>query len=268
MSRSRIDRSTVLGLLVAVAGVMAALLLDGGSIKQILQPTAALIVFAGTLGAVMIQFPTDTLIETVKQLPQVLLDRRTLCAETIEVLVGYCVEVRRSGMLQLDSQLAQIEDHFLRKALTLAVDGAKVKEVRDYMEVDLDLYDEREYAVVKVLDSAGGFAPTLGIMGAVLGLIQVMQRIDNVAEIGRGIAVAFVSTLYGLALANLVLIPLAGKLRVRMRQRQLVREMTLEGVIYIMEGIGPRGLKEKLECYLTEKELPIHTPSEKEMVAQ
>ncbi len=258
----------MLGSLVAVAGVLAALLLDGGSIKQILQPTAALIVFAGTFGAVMIQFPAETLLETVRQLPHVLLDRRTLCAETIELLIGYCVDVRRSGMLQLDSQLAQIQDPFLRKALTLAVDGAKVTDVRENMEVDLDLYDEREYAVVKVLDSAGGFAPTLGIMGAVLGLIQVMQRIDNVAEIGRGIAVAFVSTLYGLALSNLVFIPLAGKLRVRLRQRQLVREMTLEGVIYIMEGIGPRGLREKLEFYLAENQLRANAPSKEEMVTQ
>lgn len=268
MSRSRIDRSTVLGVLVAVTGVLAALLLDGGSLKQILQPTAALIVFGGTLGAVMIQFPTETLIETVKQLPQVFLDRHSLCAETVEVLIGYCADVRRKGILHLDSQLEQIEDSFLRKALTLAVDGAKIVELRENMEIDLDLHDEREYAVVKVLDSAGGFAPTLGIMGAVLGLIQVMQRMDNVAEIGRGIAVAFVSTLYGLALANLILIPLAGKLRVRMRQRQLVREMTLEGVIYIMEGFGPRGLREKLQFYLTEAEIKANSPSEKAMVGQ
>ena len=190
MSKRQIDRSTVFGVLVALAGVIAGLWLDGGSIRQILQPTAALIVLAGTLGAVMIQFPTDTLLETIKQLPQAFFNREPLCADAIEELVGYCTEIRRGGILRLDAKLSQIDDLFLRKALTLAVDGAQVRDIRENMEVDLDLYDEREYSVVKVLDSAGGFAPTLGIMGAVLGLIQVMQRMDNVAEIGRGIAVA------------------------------------------------------------------------------
>jgi chemotaxis protein MotA len=140
--------------------------------------------------------------------------------------------------------------------------------MRENMELELDLADEREYSAVKVLESAGGFAPTLGIMGAVLGLIQVMQRMDNVTEIGRGIAVAFVSTLYGLGAANLLLLPLAGKLRIRLRQRQLVREMTLEAISSIMEGVGPRALKEKLECYILENAVKVEAVEQRELVGQ
>lgn len=268
MSKRQIDRSTVFGVLLSLTGVVTGLVLDGGSVRQILQPTAALIVIAGTLGAVMVQFPMETLIETAKQLPRVLLDRGPLCAEAMEELVAYCSQVRRYGILRLDSQLESIEDRFLKKALTLAVDGAQISAMRDTMEVDLDLLDEREYSVVRVLEAAGGFAPTLGIMGAVLGLIQVMQRMDNVAEIGKGIAVAFVSTLYGLGLANLFFLPLAGKLRIRMRERQMVREMTIEAVVSMMEGLSPRALKEKLEAYVVDNPVKNAALPEPEMAAR
>jgi chemotaxis protein MotA len=252
MSKTRLDRSTVFGVLIAIAGVLTGLMLDGGSLKQILQPSAALIVIAGTLGAVLIQFPMETMLETVRLLPCVLFERGPLHASVLEEMVSYCVQARRHGILRLESQVLEIEDVFLRKALTFAVDGAQTRVMRENMEMELDLADEREHGVVKVLEAAGGFAPTLGIMGAVLGLIQVMQRMDNVGEIGKGIAVAFVSTLYGLGFANLLLLPLAGKLRIRLRERQLIREMMLEAVAAIMEGVGPLALREKLECYVAE----------------
>jgi chemotaxis protein MotA len=259
MGNRRVDRSTLFGILLAVAGVAAALVLDGGSLKQILQPTAALIVILGTLGAVMIQFPAETLIDTVKSLPHVLFDRGPQSKAAMEELIGYCVQVRRHGMLRLDAHLEEIEDRFLRRAFTYAVDNVQTAAMRESMELEMDMADERENGVVKVLEAAGGFAPTLGIIGAVLGLIQVMQRMDNVGEIGKGIAVAFVSTLYGLGFANLLLLPLAGKMRIRMRERQLVREMMVEAVSSIMDGIGPRGLREKLEGYITAH--PIKTES-------
>jgi len=265
MSKRRIDRSTAFGFLLALTGVITGILLDGGSLRPLLQPTAALIVLGGTLGAVMVQFPLESIVATARQLPHALFDRSPLCADAINELVGYCAQIRRYGILSLDPRLDQVEDDFMRKALTLAVDGVHLTELRESLEVDLDLYDEREYTAVNVLDAAGGFAPTLGIMGAVLGLIQVMQRMDNVGEIGKGIAVAFVSTLYGLGLANLLFIPLAGKLRIRMRQRQLVREMTLEAIVYVMQGIGPRALKDKLEAYLTEKQIRLRTITAPEM---
>jgi chemotaxis protein MotA len=263
MNKRRIDRSTLFGTLLALAGIVGGLVLDGGSIRQVLQPSAAFIVIAGTLGAIMIQFPMETIVDTGRLLPSILYERTPLCVSTLEAMVSYCAQARRYGLLKLDSQLASIEDPFLRKALTFAVDGIHPKTMRDSMELELDLIDEREHSAVKLLEAAGGFAPTLGIIGAVLGLIQVMQRMDNVTEIGRGIAVAFVSTLYGLGLANLVLLPLAGKLRIRLRERQLAREMILDAVTSIMDGIGPLALRGRLECYLTEaatKREPVGKP--------
>jgi chemotaxis protein MotA len=142
--------------------------------------------------------------------------------------------------------------------------------MRATMEIDLDLYEEREEELVKVFEAAGGFAPTLGIIGAVLGLIQVMQRMENVSEIGKGIAVAFVSTLYGIGFANLFFLPLAGKLRIRLRERQLMREMTLEAVVAIAEGISARALRRKLQTYQVEAAVRDRAQSqpEAEMAAQ
>jgi chemotaxis protein MotA len=268
MSKRRIDRSTAVGVLLAMAGVATGLMLDGGSLKQILQPSAALIVIAGTLGAVLIQFPMQMLVETLRLLPCVVMERGPLCAAVLEELVSYSVQARRHGIVKLDDRLNEIQDSFLRKAMMLAIDGAQIGAMRQSMELELDLADEREHGAVKVLEAAGGFAPTLGIIGAVLGLIQVMQRMDNVGEIGKGIAVAFVSTLYGLGLANLLLLPLAGKLRIRLRERQLVREMMLEAVVSIMEGVTPRALKERLECYIAEHTAAARAVQQPELVAR
>lgn len=267
MTKRRVDRSTLFGTLLAVAGVVGGLVLDGGSVRQILQPSAAFIVILGTIGVVLIQFPMQTVGDTIKVLPHILFERSSNVASTLDEMVSYCTQARRFGILRLDSQLAAIEDAFLRKALTFAVDGAHPQTMRENMELELDLLDEREYGAVKLLEAAGGFAPTLGIIGAVLGLIQVMQRMDNVAEIGKGIAVAFVSTLYGLGLANILLLPLAGKLRIRLRERQLAREMVLDAVTSIMDGMGPRALRERLACYLAQEAAKVEVVGKPELAA-
>ena len=262
-----IDRGTVIGVIVAVTGVVAGLLLDGGSLKQILQPTAALIVLGGTLGAVLIQFPLPTVLNAVSHLRDALFNAPPLSTAHIDSLIQWCHQARKHGILVLDRELESIEDQFLRKSLTMAVDGVNIVEIRETMERDLDLDEEKEEGVFKVLESAGGFAPTLGIIGAVLGLIQVMQKMDNVSEIGKGIAVAFVSTLYGIGVANLVFLPLAGKLRIRIRERQLLREMTLDAVIAIAQGISPRALRQRLQGYVTAGKVTSQTQAQSEMVA-
>ena len=267
MTKRRVDRSILLGTFLAIAGVAGGLVLDGGSVRQILQPSAALIVLLGTLGVVLIQFPMQTVVDTIKVLPHIAFEGSSNIASTLDEMVAYCAQARRFGILRLDSQLAAIEDAFLRKALTFAVDGAHPQTMRENMELELDLLDEREYGAVKLLEASGGFAPTLGIIGAVLGLIQVMQRMDNVAEIGKGIAVAFVSTLYGLGLANILLLPLAGKLRIRLRERQLAREMVLDAVTSIMEGMGPRALRERLTCYLAQETAKVEAVGKPELAA-
>ncbi len=229
---------------------MAGLWLEGGSVSQVVQPTAALIVLVGTLGAILIQYPLETVKGTALAVQEVVLHRSVITRDFLEEIITYCNRVRRQGWMSLDARLEQIQDPFLRKCLTLAVDGLDVDKLRAAMELDLDLYDEREERPIAVLEAAGGFAPTLGIIGAVLGLIQVMQKMENLNAIGKGIAVAFVSTLYGIGFANLFFLPWAGKLRARARERQLMREMTLEAVVSMVEGISPRGLRDRLQSYL------------------
>ena len=246
-SRPSLDRSTVFGFGVALFGVIAGLWLDGGSVRQIVQPTAVLIVGGGTLGAVMLQFPMRTLEQALNQLKEALLEPDTNGQQVIDQLVRYCSRARRQGMVGLDRELPEVEDEFLRKVLTLGVDGFAIPDLRRVMEHDLLCREEQEENIASVFEAAGGFSPTLGIMGAVLGLIQVMQRMDNIGEIGKGIAVAFVSTLYGIGLANLLLLPLAGKLRIRFRARQIARESLLEAVVSIVEGISPVALRHELE---------------------
>jgi chemotaxis protein MotA len=148
--------------------------------------------------------------------------------------------------------LPTVEDHFLRQALMLAIDGTEPSAVREIMRLELENRAEFEERIPQVFESAGGFAPTVGIIGAVIGLIQVMQHLDNIDAVGRGIAIAFVATIYGVGLANLVFLPAAGKLRIRLQDEQMVKEMMLEGVISIQEGMNPRMIEIKLRTFLYE----------------
>jgi hypothetical protein len=154
-------------------------------------------------------------------------------------------------VVSLDADLQTIEDPFLKQALMLAVDGTEPTELRKIMRVSLDSTTEDEERLPAVFESAGGFSPTIGILGAVLGLIQVMQHLDNIQEVGRGIAVAFVATIYGVGIANLFFLPFAGKMRIRIRDGHQRREMMLEGVISILEGMNPRMLEVKLAGFST-----------------
>lgn len=244
------DKSTFAGIFLAVAGILTGLILEGGKISQIVQPTAAMIVFGGTLGAVMIQFPLSVVWAAVKGLGHVFFNKGANSEKLIKELVGYANRARKEGIVSLDSQLASIQDAFLKKSLMLAVDGTEPTELRDIMEVELDNLDEHSERLAHVFESAGGFSPTIGIIGAVLGLIQVMQHLENISEVGRGIAVAFVATVYGVGAANILFLPWAGKLKIKLRQEQALREMTLEGVISILEGMNPRMLETKLSGYL------------------
>jgi len=248
-----VDKSTWGGVLLAITGILIGLILEGGRISQILQPTAAMIVFGGTIGAVMIQFPVRVLIQAVKGLEHVFLDKGLDSKKVIKELVGYANQARKDGIVSLDSRLPAIQDPFLKKTLMLAVDGTEPQELRKMMELEIDNQQERGEELSQVFESAGGFAPTIGIIGAVLGLIQVMQHLENISEVGKGIAVAFVATVYGVGSANLLFLPWAGKLRIKLRQEQVVREMTLEGVVSILEGMNPRLLETKLLGYLLEQ---------------
>jgi len=245
-----VDKSSIGGIVLALGGILAGLLLEGGNFRQVLQPTAAMIVFGGTLGAVMLQFPMPVLLEAGRRLGSVFLTPRHDPQAMIERLVRYAQKARRDGIVSLDAELPNIADPFLKRSLMLAVDGTEPQELRKIIELELDNQAEYEEQVPHVFESAGGFAPTIGIIGAVLGLIQVMQHLNQIDEVGKGIAVAFVATIYGVAMANLICLPAAGKLKFRHREEQMIKEMMLEGVISILEGMNPRMIETKLRTFL------------------
>jgi chemotaxis protein MotA len=256
-----VDKSTIGGILLAVGGILAGLLLEGGKIAQIIQPTAAMIVLGGTLGAVMVQFPLSTVVQAFKRLAWVFFDKAEDPKHLVDMLVGFALRARKNGIVSLDAEVPNINDLFLKKALMLAVDGIEPEELRKMMELELDNQAEHSEKIAQVFESAGGFAPTIGIIGAVLGLIQVMQHLSNIDEVGKGIAVAFVATIYGVGSANLLFLPSSGKLKIKGREEQILREMTLEGVISILEGMNPRMLETKLLGYLLDQKQPEPQPA-------
>ncbi|HEY1984921.1 MAG TPA: flagellar motor protein [Terracidiphilus sp.] len=244
------DKASVGGVLLAIAGIVAGLLIEGGNLSQIFQPTAALIVFGGTMGAVLLQFPLSTVVAAFGRMGHVFAAPRRHNDELIRLLVAFANKARRNGVVSLDADLQTIQDPFLKQAVMLAVDGTEPSDLRKIMQVSLDSTAETEDRLPAVFESAGGFSPTIGILGAVLGLIQVMQHLDNINEVGRGIAVAFVATIYGVGIANLFFLPLAGKMRIRVRDDYQRREMMMEGVISILEGMNPRMLEVKLSGFI------------------
>jgi chemotaxis protein MotA len=264
MGNMALDKSTVGGIVVALLGIGIGLVMDGGKLSQLLQPTAALIVLGGTIGAVMVQFPITIVLQASVQLKHVFLDAAPESDSLVENLLGYAFKARKEGLLSLDTELARIQDPFLKESLMLAIDGVSAKDLRKMMELQLDYQGEKEERIPKVFEAAGGFAPTIGIIGAILGLIQVMQRLQDIDAVGKGIAVAFVSTIYGIGSANLLFLPWAGKIKIRLRERQVIQEMTLEAVLSIMEGVNPRALELQLGSFLPTR----HTAEPKKVVSR
>jgi chemotaxis protein MotA len=261
--KSRPDFATIGGIVLAVGGIAGGLVMEGGRLRDVAQVTAAMIVLGGTIGAVMISTPLSVLIRAGKQLGNVFFSSTESLTERIEEIIGFATQARKSGIVSLESRAALIEDPFLRKALELAVDGVAPARIRDIMELDIDLFERNAEAEAKVFESAGGYAPTIGIIGAVLGLIQVMKNLANVDEVGRGIAVSFVATIYGVGAANIFFLPAAGKLKARTHELVRIRELTLEGILGIAEGVNHRLIRIKLDAY-PEKDLS----SRKERKAQ
>ena len=245
-----LDKSTVVGLIVAAVGISTSLFIGGVSYSEILQPSAALLVLGGTIGAVMIQFPTETLLRALGQLHLLFWNDGLAPTQRIRSLTTFASLARRRGIVALDSELERIEDIFMRKTLTLAVDGIHPDELRRRMQVDLNMRLDRAELASEVFETAGGLAPTIGILGAVLGLIHVMRMLTDIDQVGKGIAASFVATLYGVGAANLFLLPISGKLRQRAQEVHTLDEMTLDAVVAILCGTGPRALEESLSGYL------------------
>jgi len=245
----RPDFASFAGLAVAMAGIVGGLLLEKGNIQDIAQGTAALIVIGGTIGAVLVTNPLPVVLRAAAGLVDVFFERTGGAQAVIDQLIHFATKARKQGIVSLESEAAAIPEPFLRKALNLAVDGTDLQEIRKMMETDIVLCEQRAEAEAKVWEAAGGYAPTIGIIGAVMGLIQVMKHLEDIKEVGHGIAVAFVATVYGVGSANLFCLPAGNKLRARMKQATLMKEMVLEGVVGIVEGLNPTLIRMKLEAF-------------------
>src|SRR3984885_15625317 len=243
------DFATILGLVLAFGGIVGGLIMEGGKLQDISQLPAAIIVLGGTFGAVMVSTPMNVLTGAARRLVHVFLDQIESPDSAIEELIGYAASARRSGLVALEDDAMQIQDPFLRKALNLAVDGTDLQEIRTMMQLEIELGEDQALAEARVFECAGGYAPTIGIIGAVMGLIQVMKNLANIAEVGHGIAVAFVATVYGVGLANVVLLPAASKIKARIESETALKELKVEGVVGIVEGMNPKVIRHKLEAY-------------------
>jgi chemotaxis protein MotA len=243
------DIASIAGLIVAFGGILGGLLIEGGKIRDVTQFTAALIVLGGTSGAVMVSVPLKTLIGGLKRLKGVFLDPKVEMSGMIEQVIGFATKARKNGLVSLEAEAFAIEDPFLKKALTLAVDGTDLQEIRKMLELEIELEEHHAEAEAKVFECAGGYAPTVGIIGAVMGLIQVMKNLANIDEVGHGIAVAFVATVYGVGVANLFFLPAASKIKARIHDEVQRKELILEGVSGIVEGLNPKLIRIKLEAY-------------------
>jgi chemotaxis protein MotA len=252
-SGPRPDLATLGGIVVALGGIVGGLLMEGGKIRDVSQITAALIVLGGTFGAVMVSTPIRVLNGAALRLIHVLIDKTGSPDDAIEELIVYATKARKNGLVSLENEALEIQDPFLRKALTLAVDGTDLQEIRNMMQLEIDTAENRAMAEAKVFESGGGYSPTIGIIGAVMGLIQVMKNLANIEEVGRGIAVAFVATLYGVGLANIILLPAATKIKSRIEWETDMKQLKLEGVVAIVEGLNPKLIRTKLDAYKYEE---------------
>jgi chemotaxis protein MotA len=246
----RLDLTTLLGVPLGIGMILVGQMLEGGSAWSILQSTAAVIVFGGTLGAVLVSFPLADVKQAVTGLRRIFVEQTEGADATITAILRYAKLARKDGILALEDESANARDPLLRKGLMLAVDGVNPKTLREMLEIDLAAAEERDLVPARVFESAGGYAPTVGILGAVLGLIHVMENLSDPTKLGSGIAVAFVATVYGVGVANLLLLPIANKLRRRADDAARRRVLLFEGILAIQEGLNPRLIDQKLRGFI------------------
>ncbi len=244
------DLATFLGISIAASAIIGGLLLEGGRFADVAQLTAAMIVLGGTLGALLVTTPWKTFTAAVVRLREVFFQTAIPFAPTLDVILRCADRARKGGIATLEREAKNTDDPFLRKAFDLVADGVDLREIREILRLEAEAEEDRLDAQSKVWENAAGYSPTIGIIGAVLGLIQVMKHLENIGEVGRGIAVAFVATVYGVAAANILFLPAAGKLDTRNREIIRLREMMLEGVLAIAEGMNPLLIRVKLAPFV------------------
>ncbi|MBI2779921.1 MAG: flagellar motor protein [Gammaproteobacteria bacterium] len=244
------DILTVVGIVLAFGSILGGNILEGGHTGSLLQMTAFIIVFGGTVGAVMIQTPMPTFMRSLKIALWVFLPPKIAQKEIIEKIVGWSNVARKEGLLGLEPLIEAETDPFAKKGMQLLVDGSEPDAIRGILEVELSSKEHSDTQAAKVYEGMGGYCPTVGIIGAVMGLIHVMNNLSDPSKLGGGIATAFVATIYGVGLANLFMLPMASKLKAIIHDQTQFREMIIEGIISIAEGENPRNIETKLHGYL------------------
>jgi chemotaxis protein MotA len=246
----RVDVSSVAGVPIGIGFIVLGQMLEGGNLRSILQLTAAVIVFGGTLGAVMVSFPLRDIRHAVVSLRHLVVDDAPAPDGVVALIGRFAVRARKEGLLALEDDAERLSDPFLKRALALAIDGTNSGTLRAMLEDEISTREEAEELPARVFEAAGGYAPTVGILGAVLGLIHVMSNLSDVSKVGAGIAVAFVATIYGVASANLVFLPAANKLKLKHREHMRLCEMTQAGVLALQQGQSPRLIADRLAVFV------------------
>lgn len=244
------DIISLAGLTLGIAAILLGQVLEGGHIGSLVQPTALFIVLGGTVGAVMLQSPTAVLFAGLRMTKWVFFPPRLSKEELMARIDQWSHIARKEGLLALESQVESLDDPFMTKGLQLLVDGAEPDRLRDVLDVEIDSYAEQMKAGAKIWESAGGYAPTIGILGAVMGLIHVMENLSDPSKLGAGIAVAFVATIYGVGAANLIFLPVGKKLLANIARLVTMREMFVDGLVGIANGDNPRIIESRLQGYV------------------
>ncbi len=244
------DIASIIGLILGFGAVVGGHLAEGGHMAAIMQPTAALIVLGGTLGATFVSFSMKSILTALKDVKKVFIPSQMDPETLIKNIIGYAAKARKNGLISLEQDTKSIKDPFIKKGITLVVDGIDPQKLRETMEIELTCFEEHAKMSSEIFEAAGGFAPTIGIMGAVIGLIHVMGNLSDASKLGSGIAVAFVATIYGLMVANIVCIPIGTKLKHLVKAEVGQKEMVIEGLISIQNGENPHFIEQKLRAYL------------------
>lgn len=245
------DILSIIGIALAFVAILGGNILEGGHTSSLLQLTAFLIVGGGTTGAILIQSPFDTFMKSLKMGFWVIVPPKIAATEAVEKIVNWSNIARKEGLLGLETLAENEPEAFARKGLQLLVDGSEPEAIRNIMEVELGTLEYQDTQAAKVYEGMGGYSPTIGIIGAVMGLIHVMENLADPSKLGSGIAVAFVATIYGVGLANLFFLPMANKLKGIVHAQAQFREMIIEGIVSIAEGENPRNIETKLQGYIT-----------------
>lgn len=245
-----IDFLSLIGVVLGVGSIIMGQYLEGGNLSALINGPAALIVIGGTLGAVFLQTPPSVFFRAMRISSWIFFPPRYDRESLMTKILAWSHTGRREGMLGLESHAQEEENLFARKGLELLIDGGNADTMRNILELDMDIKENFDLSSARVYEAMGGFSPTIGIIGAVLGLIHVMSNLGDPSSLGAGIAVAFVATIYGVGLANLIYIPMANKIRACVLEESRYREMIMEGLSCISNGENPRSIQIKLEGYL------------------